>query len=85
MIALFWGLWATWKASVIKWAIYAVAILSFIGTIWFKGYNTSQRKFKQRQADAKRKQIDSKRKIVHETKNMADDALDRDLDKWMRD
>ena len=85
MMAFIWGLWAAWKASLIKWAIYAAAVLSFVATIWFKGYSASQRRFKQRQKDAKLKQLESKRKINETVTHLNDRCLDDALSRWMRD
>ena len=85
MMAFLWGLWATWKASVIKWALIIGAFLGFIATIWFKGYRTSQRKFREKQSAAKAKQLESKRQINEKVRNLNDKRLDDALSKWMRD
>lgn len=85
MMAFLWGLWAAWKSSVIKWAIYVAAGAAFIGTIWFKGYRTSTRKWQERQREAKVKQLESKAKINEKVKSLNDKRLDDALSKWMRD
>ena len=85
MMAFLWGLWAMWRTAILKWLIYIGAAVAFVGTIWFKGYSASNRKWRQRQRDAKMRQLESKAKINAETKSMADERLDADLSRWMRD
>ena len=84
MIAFIIGLFATFKTSIIKWAIIVGAAVAFIGTIWFKGYSASNARWKQRQKDARIKQIESKRKINETVTNLNDKRLDDQLSKWMR-
>lgn len=85
MMAFIWGLWAAWKSSIIKWAIYIGAGLAFVGTIWFKGYRTSNAVWKRRQREAKVRQLESKRKINEKVRDLNDRRLDDQLSKWMRD
>ena len=85
MMAFLWGLWAAWKSSLIKWAIYIAAGAAFITTIWFKGYRASSNRWRQRQRDAKVKQLESKGKINERVKSLNDKRLDDALSKWMRD
>lgn len=85
MMAFLWGLWAMWRTAILKWLIYIGAAVAFVGTIWLKGYSASNRKWRQRQRDAKMRQLESKAKINAETNSMADERLNADLSRWMRD
>lgn len=85
MIAFLWGLWAAWKTSIIKWAVYVAAAVAFIGTIWWRGYRASQERFRTRQKEARIRQLESKRKINETVARYNDKRLDDALDKWMRD
>lgn len=85
MMAFIWGLWAAWRTAIVKWLIYIGAAMAFVATIWFKGYRSSQDRFKEKQREAKARQLESKRKINEKVRDLNDKRLDDALSKWMRD
>jgi hypothetical protein len=75
------GLWS----RVSGWAALAAGILAALGIAWLKGRAAGKAAWEAKRQAVRDRAIRQSGEIRHDIQNSSDPALDRRLDRWMRD
>ncbi|MCX7347945.1 MAG: hypothetical protein NTU78_19895 [Alphaproteobacteria bacterium] len=76
----------SWILSPIgRWLSLVGAVFAALGIAWLKGRAAGNAAWETRRQAAKTKAITTSSEIRHEVQNDSDVALDRRIDRWMRD
>jgi hypothetical protein len=67
------------------WAALAAALLAALGIAWLKGRAAGKLAWETKRRAARDRAIRQSEEIRHDVQNSSDPALDRRLDRWMRD
>jgi hypothetical protein len=67
------------------WAVLAAGIVAALGIAWLKGRAAGKAAWEARRQAVRDRAIRQSGEIRHEIQNNSDPALDRRLDRWMRD
>jgi hypothetical protein len=67
------------------WAVLAAGIVAALGIAWLKGRAAGRAVWETKRQAARDRAIRQSGEIRHDVQNSSDPALDRRLDRWMRD
>ena len=67
------------------WAALAAGLLAALGIAWLKGRAAGKAAWQAKRQAARDRAIRQTGEIRHDVQNSSDSALDRRLDRWMRD
>jgi hypothetical protein len=67
------------------WAAFAAAVLAALGVAWLKGRAAGKAAWQTKRQAARDRANRQSGEIRHDVQNSSDPALDRRLDRWMRD
>ena len=67
------------------WAALAAGLLAALGVAWLKGRAAGKAAFEAKRQTVREKALRQSGEIRHDVQNSSDPALDRRLDRWMRD
>ncbi len=68
-----------------RWLSLAGAIVATLGVAWLKGRAAGQAAWEEKRRAAREKAMQQSTEIRHDVQTGSDAALDRRLDRWMRD
>jgi hypothetical protein len=68
-----------------RWLSFAGALVTAFGIAWLKGRAAGKAAWETRRHAAKAKALTTSSEIRHDVQTDSDAALDRHLDRWMRD
>jgi hypothetical protein len=75
---------AAWS-RVSGWAVLAGGLAAALGIAWFKGRAAGKAAWEAKRQAVRDRAIQQSGEIRHDVQNSSDPALDRRLDRWMRD
>ena len=75
---------AAWS-HVSGWAMLAAAVMGALGIAWLRGRSAGKAAWEAKRQAVRDYAIRQSGKIRHDVQNSSDSALDRRLDRWMRD
>lgn len=75
---------AIWS-RVAGWAVLVTAIIAALGIAWLRGRAAGKTAWAAKRQAARDRAIRQSGEIRHDVQNSSDPALDRRLDRWMRD
>jgi hypothetical protein len=81
LLSMFTGLWSRLSG----WAALAAGIVAALGIAWLKGRAAGKAAWEAKRQAVRDRAIRQSGEIRHEVQNSSDPALDRRLDRWMRD
>ena len=81
LLSLFSGLWT----RVSGWVVLAGALVAALGIAWLRGRTAGKASWETKRAQLRDKVQRQSGEIRHDVQTDSDDALDRRLDRWMRD
>lgn len=67
------------------WAALAAGLLAALGIAWLKGRAAGKAAWQTKRQSARDRAIRQSGEIRHDVQNSSDPAIDRRLDRWMRD
>ncbi|MFN4140233.1 hypothetical protein [Aestuariivirga sp.] len=85
MIALFTSLFGAAWSRVSGWTVLAGGLAAALGIAWFRGRAAGTAAWEAKWQAARDRAIRQSGEIRHDVQNSSDPALDRRLDRWMRD
>ena len=68
-----------------RWLSLAGAVVAALGVAWLKGRAAGKAAWEEKRRAARDKAMQQSTEIRHDVQNDSDAALDRRLDRWMRD
>ena len=81
LLSLLSGLWS----RISGWAVLAGALVAALGIAWLRGRAAGKASWEAKRAQVRDKVHRQSGDIRHDVQNDSDAALDRRLDRWMRD
>ena len=81
LISMFGAAWSRLSG----WAVLAAGIVAALGIAWLKGRAAGKAAWEAKRQAVRDRAIRQSGEIRHEIQNNSDPALDRRLDRWMRD
>ena len=85
MIGLFTSFFGAAWSRLSGWAALATGILAALGIAWLKGRAAGKAAWEAKRQAERDRAIRQSGEIRHDVQNSSDPALDRRLDRWMRD
>ena len=85
MIGVLVSLLAAAWSRVSGWAALAAAILAALGVAWLRGRSAGKAAWEAKRQAVRDKALRTSGEVRHEVQTDSDAALDRRLDRWMRD
>jgi hypothetical protein len=85
VIGLFTSLLGAAWSRVSGWAALVTAIIAALGIAWLRGRAAGKAAWAAKRQAARDRAIRQSGEIRHDVQNSSDPALDRRLDRWMRD
>ena len=85
MIGVLVSLLAAAWSRVSGWAALAAAILAALGVAWLRGRSAGKAAWEAKRQAVRDKALRTSGEVRHEIQTDSDAALDRRLDRWMRD
>ena len=75
---------AAWS-RVSGWAALAAAIVATLGIAWLRGHSAGKAAWEAKRQAVREKALQTSGEVRHDVQTDSDVALDRRLDRWMRD
>jgi hypothetical protein len=85
VIGVFTSLFGAVWSRLSGWAVLAAAIITALGVAWLRGRAAGKAAWQAKRQAARDRAIRQSGEIRHDVQNSSDTALDRRLDRWMRD
>ena len=85
MIGLFASLFGAAWSRVSGWAALVTALIAALGMVWLRGRAAGKAAWEAKRQAARDRAVRQSGEIRHDVQNSSDPALDRRLDRWMRD
>ena len=85
MISVLLSLLGAARTRLSGWAVLAAAIVTALGIAWLRGRAAGKAAFEAKRQAVREKALRQSGEIRHDIQTGSDAALDRRLDRWMRD